>query len=204
MGKLSIRIGPEEKKRHIPRIISLPLFVGALVGGGYWDLQNNQIDPSAEGSNPAVVEQYQEQISDMATLKGEGQDVSSQATEFFSSVYVNNQLSEADVASLTDEFTTKIAPPATLKGGYVLEHPEYLDEAKTEISARNLGALDQKTMQMHKEAMDDGPWGGAALGWLAYILVFNTLNAGVGALSRTMANRRRRPAKKPRGPYGSH
>ena len=46
MGKLSIRIGPEEKKRHIPRIISLPLFVGALVGGGYWDLQNNQIDPS--------------------------------------------------------------------------------------------------------------------------------------------------------------
>lgn len=208
--KINIRMGADGNieitksgptKRKIPGILTFPLWIGALVGGGYMDIANNQPDPSVENSNPAVVEQYQEQVSEIAALKDEGQNISEQATDFFTSVYVNSQLSEADVQSLTDQFTAKVAPPATLSGGYVLEHPEFLDEAKVETRSRNLGALDQATMSLHKEAMDDGPWGGVFLGWLAFAIVINLANAGLNAGANLVANRQR---KKPKGPYGGH
>jgi len=184
--------------------ISLMVMAGAAVTGGYLDVQNNGTEEaSTERSNPVLVAQYQEQLADLTELKASGQDFEQQSVDFLSNVYLNTQISEADVKTLTDEFSSKVAPPATLKGGYVLEHPEYLDEVRNETSARNLGALDQGTMAMHKESVDDGPWLGVLGGLAAYEVSVWTLKllammfgaAGIGSGT----SRRRRPSR-----YGFH
>lgn len=195
--------------------IGFLLVVGAMIGGGYMDIQNNDdTKPSTEGSNPTVVAEYQTQIKDLTELKSSGANYEDQSVDFLTSVYVNTQISEADVKALTDEFTTKVAPPATLKGGYVLEHPEYLDEARAETSSRNLGALDQATMAKYQEAMDDGPWLGVLAGWAAaeigLPLITILLLGGAGAVggignaaSRSVSNWRAR-RKRSKMKYGGH
>ena len=195
--------------------IGFLLVVGAMIGGGYMDVQNNDdVTPSTERANPVAVAEYQTQLKDLTELKSSGGDYEDQSLDFLTSVYVNTQISEADVKTLTDEFTAKIAPPATLKGGYVLEHPEYLDEARAETSSRNLGALDQATMAQYQEAMDDGPWLGVLAGWAAaevgLPLITILLLGGAGAVgglgnaaSRSVSNWRTR-RKRSKMKYGGH
>lgn len=213
-GKLVIRVtqdgiqigkkGALAKKRRLPGLITFPLFVGALALGGYMDVDNNTRAPSNENSNPAVVEQYRQQVADIASLKDQGQDHRMKSVDLFQSIWVNSQLSEADVQSLTEEFTQKVTPPATLPGGYVLEHPEYLDEVKAESPSRDLASLDRDTQKMHAENFDDGPWGGIMLGWLAYIIGMSMVNKGYNAGANALQRRREKKPQKPAGPYGAH
>ena len=213
-GKLVIRVTQDgiqignaakiAKKRRLPGLVTFPIFVGALALGGYMDIDNNTRDPSNENSNSAVVEQYRQQVADIAALKDQGQDHRMKSVDLFQSIWVNSQLSEADVKSLTEEFTQKVAPPATLPGGYVLERPEYLDEVKAQTTSRDLASLDRATQKMHEENFNDGPWGGIFLGWLAYIVGIGFANKGYNATANAMQRRREKKPHKPSGPYGTH
>ena len=213
-GKLVIRVTQDgiqignaakiARKRRLPGLVTFPIFVGALALGGYMDIDNNTRAPSNENSNTAVVEQYRQQVADIAALKDQGQDHRMKSVDLFRSIWVNSQLSEADVKSLTEEFTQKVTPPATLPGGYVLEHPEYLDEVKAQSSSRDLASLDRQTQKMHAENFDDGPWGGIMLGWLAYIIGMSIANKSYNAGANALQRRREKKPHKPSGPYGTH
>lgn len=194
------------------KAVSWLVLLSSIGAGGYLDMQNNgQEKASTEGSNPTLVAEYQEQIGDLLTLKQSGEDITAPSIDFLTSVYVNTQISESNVETLTDQFATKIAPPATLPGGYVLEHPEFLDEARSETPSRNLGALDQATMAKHQESMNDGPWLGMLGGWAAYelgvlsLVLLAVLGKGGAALAGSAGDalaRRRR--SKPASKYGNH
>lgn len=213
-GKLVLRVTQDgiqigngakiARKRRLPGLVTFPIFVGALALGGYMDIDNNTRAPSNENSNPAVVEQYRQQVADIAALKDQGQDHRMKSVDLFQSIWVNSQLSEADVKSLTEEFTQKVAPPATLPGGYVLERPEYLDEVKAQSTSRDLASLDRQTQQMHAENFNDGPWGGILLGWLAYMVGMSMVNKGYNAGANALQRRREKKPQKPSGPYGAH
>ncbi|TVQ82498.1 MAG: hypothetical protein EA357_08550 [Micavibrio sp.] len=214
-GKVVIRVtengiqvgkGVKNTRKRLPRLVTFPLFVGALATGGYLDMANNTRDASTENSNPVLTAQYEQRIAELAELRGQGQDVRMQSIDLLQSVWVNNQLSEADVKTLTDQFTAQVKPPAMLPGGLVLERPEYLDEVKAQTTSRDLATLDRMTMQMHEKHYNDGPWAGILLGWLAYIVGIGMANKGYASASSAIQRRRENKPKpkKPSGPYGRH
>ncbi len=141
--------------------------LGAMVTGGYMDIENNTREPSTEGSNPEIVAKYEKQIKTLSEFTGDKASLTEESVNFFTAAYTDKHISESDVASLTDMFAINVMPPATLAGGYVLEHPEYLEECRADNTARNLGALDQCTLSQHEENYDDGPWLGVLGGYFA-------------------------------------
>ncbi len=145
-----------------------------VVGGGYLDMANNNTEPRVEGSDPEITASYKEQVAKLSELKKDDGQLYRQSLDVFSSLYNNSQISEADVLEITKYYTKLVAPPAHILKGYVLENPEYLDEAKDKVNSRNLAVLDQKTLELHQKASNDGPWAGAILGFLFANSIFNT------------------------------